>query len=61
MEQDHAHQDPRLTFTTPEFKAAQRTFAQNLAVRMWKMCLFMHVKRGVSHLSSTTEQLWKGG
>lgn len=33
MEEARADQDPRLTFTTPEFKAAQRTFAANLAVR----------------------------
>lgn len=34
MEEGRANEDPRLTFTTPEFKAAQRTFAQNLEVRV---------------------------
>ena len=33
LEQMREHEDPRLSFTTPEFKEAQRVFQENYKAR----------------------------
>lgn len=35
LEEMRKNEDPRLSFSTPEFKEAQRVFTDNFKVRFW--------------------------